>query len=494
MKNIGLRNIRLNQYSQNQTVADFAKQLQPGSVLNGIVSSARHGLHVIFTTDQGNFRLHGASIPKLDEDSKINFKISSVHNNHVEGFITKINNKPASSKALIIEPMHDNKPNEQIIQNHQRITIDNISYHNPKNIINTTDKLPSYNKIHARLDYINLKNINGKSAIHQAVVNINNKSIIDIEIIPFSKYLPHDAIKAFIINNDDNNGNVLLKTDIGIISVNTKDTEKLPQNTQFALKIHSINYKAINSLIMQPIMKLITKLDTYTHHNKEFKELITLFDNFIANDNDDTHEMHSQHLSIANKSYSNISNNIKSTLTSNHFKINDQSISHDGNHNEITAKNDILQKMLLLSSTDKNQNILQEHAKLINQIQELLTNVNQHFQQCSSYFIPIFDGEKIIDQEIFCNHINTQTIRFIINVDHQEIDKLQIDCLLTLDQNRSLQNLDLTLRSKQILNYSTRENISKIFKLAQSLSSISGGINFAQVTEFIDVENVKDTI
>ena len=153
---------------------------------------------------------------------------------------------------------------------------------------------------------------------------------------------------------------------------------------------------------------------------------------------------------------------------------------------DISNSKELLKKLLDNPINKQEIRILSEN---LNKLKELymMPYIN-HDEEHSwySFFIPIFDGDKVINNKVYTQRTKNQILRFIIEINLEKFGEIQIDGYVKLNSNKIPESLDLIIRFKAFLNQELQGEICEMFTLYQNLSGIRGVLNFQQVQDFVD--------
>jgi hypothetical protein len=414
----------------NRSLGYFVNELQLGSILQGSVSSIMQNGNALVSTIYGKFSIE--NLFGLSKGDRISFTISTDGEN-LFGTIALINdiaNKSTESVALQIISKNslDNIP----ITENAPIKID----------INNQTPIHVPQNIKAKVSYLNLSNIDKNSIMYQILSGSSDMSSISFKIIKdgnSNTLLPHQLVGEVIEDNNDKSKQ-LVKTNFGILSVNNAN---INFGKKLILEIQSVDNTSIyNKLNMLSIGDFLFKL------NDNWSALKQLLDSFIR------------------------------------FRAKNNGIVEDSK--DISNSKELLKKLLDNPINKQEIRILSEN---LNKLKELymMPYIN-HDEEHSwySFFIPIFDGDKVINNKVYTQRTKNQILRFIIEINLEKFGEIQIDGYVKLNSNKIPESLDLIIRFKAFLNQELQGEICEMFTLYQNLSGIRGVLNFQQVQDFVD--------
>lgn len=413
----------------NRPLGYFVSELQLGSMLQGSVSSIMQNGNVLISTIYGKFSIE--NLFGLSKGDRVSFSISTDGENLFAdiALINDIANKVTEPVALRL--VSRNSLDDTSIAEKAPIKVD-INSKIPTNV-------PQNMK--AMVSYLNLSNIDKNSIVHQMLASSPDIKSITFKVIKDNNsksLLPHQLVGEVI---EDNNGysTQSIKTSFGILSVSNA---QMHVGKKIILEIQSIdNVNIYHKLNMLNINDFLFKL------NNNWSALKCLLD--------------------SSKMFKSRSDPAQDSIIKDHPK---ESL-----------------KKLLDSRIDKQEiRILSESLNKLKELYMMPCIKREDENSWHPFFMPIFEGEKIINHKVYTQRKKNGILRFIIEVSLEIFGEIQIDGYVKLNDSTVPESLDLTIRFKGLVNRELQGKISEMFDLHQNLSGIRGVLNFQQVQNFVD--------
>lgn len=102
-----------------------------------------------------------------------------------------------------------------------------------------------------------------------------------------------------------------------------------------------------------------------------------------------------------------------------------------------------------------------------------------------SVMIPFYNGQKIEEQEVKFSRPREHFMRFLIDVNLEELGEIRVDGLIKFqNDNKSPINFDLIMRSKRSLDSALENKIADIFNFNKHMSGIKGTLSFDEGADF----------
>ncbi len=433
-------------HQSNRTLSGLMGQLQTGSTIKATISEVTQDGDVIFTTNHGEFSMPNEL--NLYKGDKIIAKLSVV-GDVLFGTITSINDAENTSTEPI--QLSFTKTHTRTFSAEAASTQLNIN----------TGAIPAIQQaLKTKITYINLSNINKNSLIYKMVGNIDIGSSIEFKVIQDSgtqALSPYQITGEVIENNDSAK---LIKTPFGIVST---DNKELPIGKKLILEIKTINDVNVGSMTAKSNIE-----DFLFNFNKNWPLLQHILDTLKIPKNK------------SNKGDINHPSRTNPTPGHNNPLLSSFILSDD-------SKTDIRERIFRFFISSTNKEAFKELSDNFIKLKELFASdiKPQDYNAWQAFFLPVWDGEKIVNNKVFIKRKPSEFIRFIIEISLEMFQKIQIDGLVTLGTNKIPISFDLIVRFKGVLDRKIQSKISEIFLLNQNLSAVRGTLNFEQVEEFI---------
>lgn len=402
-----------------KALPNIVRQIPSGSTIKTVISELTNEGHAIFTTRFGRFMLP-ASL-HLQKGDKFEAVIIG-NNTKLQAVLTM-----ADTEAKVVDLL----PIEAGTKNGLKKTAFEESV--IKGSMPTIKKLE---RIEAEVKYINLSNINPKSALYKNVSIIARNDTMIFKLITGADIkipLPPGQIIAEIVGYEGANKQ-LIKTDFGILAIN--ETE-FPSGKQLVLEIQTINSTPVMDVSIQA--KVADALFLLGNHLPATQSLVSLMQ-----------------------------------------RASPKKEGKDTEVKEPEVRESTLKKLL----TPENQKALRAISEEFIGLKELLT-VTPHVKNNDllvSLPLNIFKQEEELEEEGEINIYSAgeRLIRFTIDLNLQELGTMQLEGLVSFTENNSVDNFDLIFRSNSTLPSEIKNRITEIFSANKNITGIQGAVDFAQ--------------
>lgn len=431
----------------NKTLSGLIDQLQTGSTIKATVSEVTQDGDVIFTTNHGKFAMPNEL--NLHKGDNLIVKLS-IEGEQLLGVVTTINNvETKSTEPLQLSFTKFHHSNYSVGERQEAPTQLDINMSD----INTTQQT-----LRTKITYINLSNINKNSLIYKALSNIDTGSPMEFRVIQdlsLQTLSPYQITGEVI--GEDGPTKQLIKTPFGIILT---EGIALPIGKKLILEIKSVNNANVDNMTTMSNIE-----DFLFNFNKNWLILHDVVDAFKG---------------TKSKGHKSDIHSTKAT----HYTDPDLLLTYIQPEDNETSAHETILKFL---NSAKNKEIFKELSNNFIKLKDLFV-INSHpedYINWQAFFIPIWDGEKIVNNKAFIKRKPSEFIRFVIEISLEVFGEIQIDGLIKLGTDKIPINFDLTVRFKGLLDRQTQSKISKIFLLNQDLSAVRGTLNFEQVENFL---------
>ena len=435
---------------------EILSQLQSGSNLKAVVIQAGSSGNVIFNSNYGKF-----SAPNnynLTIGDSVNFRVSN-QGSHISGSIISINDqRSGSNQSLKLELIRPHAPPAAASK-----TNPDEGYVTLNEIINTPKVISGI------ISYLNLSNIAKSSSIFklisQAMEKDSTRLMISANILP-KDHIP-TAAHTFrgLVSSNGNGGIQLIKTDFGIISV---DGATMPIGKKLLLEITGLNDKLIDNELSEAVTDFVYKL---TNSDLLIENMISPLILLLKEKNKSAIVLE---LESSNESEdNNLSLNDKMSLISKTL----------GSNATIGGAN--LNNLISLLKNDKEIKSLMKDYSYVKQLLTPFIKEPTENTKWQTIYIPIYNNNKIIEQEIKIDTSRENHLKFIFNVELQT-NEIQIEGLIGFeDDGRTPKSFDMILRPDIKLDPEISKNINEIFKSTQNMTGLRGSLTIEGSGEVI---------
>jgi len=475
----------------NISLGYFLTELQPGSVVQGSVSSIDEDGRAIISTKYGKFSID--NLFDLHKGDKISLTISTTEE-RLLSTITLINDLPSKSVEQV-ELQFTSKPSPTNV----------TQTANPKSPIQIDiSNIPTtQHNLKATLNYLNLSNLNKNSIPYKIWSDVKSGSTVEFKVVKetneiFSPY----QITGEIIEDSSDKTKQLIKTSFGILST---DNANIHVGKKLTLEIKSVNNIDVTTkLNILSISDFMFKLN---NNWSALKQLSNIFVKLrpksnksefakINMDIDDSDPVQNIKDMITKFMNPFINKQEIKTLSENLSKLKElygmqppvESVFTEETELGRAKRTESINTTLSEDKIDCSKHVYKPPVEV--ELGKGAINIKEDSNNWISFFIPIFDGEKIINNKILIRRRKDQILRFIIEMSLEQLGEIQIDGYVKLSVNNIPESFDLILKFKDSPNNMLQNKISEMFLLHQNLSGIRGSLNFKQVKDFKIVELV----
>lgn len=151
-----------------------------------------------------------------------------------------------------------------------------------------------------------------------------------------------------------------------------------------------------------------------------------------------------------------------------------------------TAAKNLNSIISLFGDNDEIKKLATEYQNIKELLTPFIKDGNDNFRW-QSVFIPFYNGQKVMEQEVKIDRSREHYLRFIFNVDFDK-NSMQIDGLIHFENdNKTPKTFDMTLRSKNKLDPALRNRIADIYSFNQNMSGVRGSLLIEGFDRFIEI-------
>jgi hypothetical protein len=407
---------------------NILRQFQTASTIKAVISEVTSDGNAIFTTAQGKFMLSAPSL-NLKQGDRLELVVSA-NQSKLQAVITTTNNTPINLTPVELMIIPESSPLDH-----------RTSVFETEVIKGGMPTNKSINNVTGETRYLNLSQINPKSALYQSISGLQKNDIVEFKVVNSSDIklpLPPGQILAEVATNEGTTKQ-LLKTNFGVFVI---DKTNFPEGKQIVVKIATINSAP------PPIPNITAKVEDAL---------------FLLNNNWPIVESLIKLIAPTNK---------KSST----FNFSDEE--HLSQAESFSSKRTIIELLL----KNENHEVLSQLSKEFDEIRDLITvSPNQNSNSLlltAPINIKVKENDPDENPEIQIYSNGENQIRFLVDIVLEALGTIKMEGSIQFTSNHRIENFNLLVKTQNLLDQNIKNYITAIFSTNKNIAGIHGDIYF----------------